>query len=202
MSNEKKMAQTVVLGDLLGMTSYPAMWGYGIIIFKTIRYYKYKDPHSTTSISMESTVPLCFFSTSTLGFRWNTQTLLMTPVDLKRKNDPKGGGDAGFQGLGDCGEVRVSGILVGLPEGWVTAWKILGVEASSWRNWSQLGGKKPCFQILGGRLLVYILEIFAADDFLRLVHLWMSNTSMNFEFWSFCTSMFFESPDQISKVVL
>jgi len=58
MSNEKWPKR--LFGGFVGddiLPSYVGIWDYN----KAIRYYKYKDPHSTTSISMESTVPLCFF---------------------------------------------------------------------------------------------------------------------------------------------
>jgi len=58
--------------------------------------------------------------------------------------------------------------------------------------WENFGGWKPPVRGKGpgweAKSLVFrflemiLLEIFAADDFLRLVHFWMSNTSMNFEF--------------------
>ena len=98
----------------------------------------------------------------------------MTPVDLNRKNDPDpGGGDAGFQGLGDCGEVRVSGILVGLPEGWVTAWKILGLGSLQLEEKVPVERQKTLFSDSWRSFI---------SPFLRLVHFWMSNISMNFEF--------------------
>lgn len=86
-------------------------------------------------------------------------------MDLKRKNDPKGGGDAGFQGLGDCGEVRVSGILVGLPEGWATAWEDFGggslqleEKVPVERQKTLFSEAQRFFEILGGRLKLEILR--------------------------------------------
>ena len=54
------MAQTVVLGDLLGMTSYPAMWEYGIII-KPLDIIRIRIPIQQLAFQWKVRFPFVFF---------------------------------------------------------------------------------------------------------------------------------------------